>query len=233
MIEINNISKSYGSKEVLNIAHLAISKGETIGLVGNNGAGKTTLLSLILDLIKADSGTILSKGEDVSQSEEWKMYTSAYLDDSFLIGFLTPDEYFEFLGKLYEKNSADVAHFTESFEPIFNGEVRGHKKFIRDLSMGNRKKTGLVASLIGNPEVLLWDEPFSNLDPSTQMRIRATIETQKHLGTTSIISSHDLNHIYEVCERIVILDNGRIVKDALRKDTTREELFAHFGVTTY
>jgi|SRR5690554_564321 len=233
MIEIKNISKTYGNKEVLNIEHLSIAKGETIGLVGNNGAGKTTLLSLILDLIKADTGTILSNGEDVSQTEEWKMYTSAYLDDSFLIGFLTPDEYFEFLGKLYDLNAADVARFTESFESIFNGEVRGQKKFIRDLSMGNRKKTGLVASLIGNPEVLLWDEPFSNLDPSTQMRIRATIETQKQAGTTSIISSHDLNHIYEVCERIVILDEGKIVKDALCKDTTREELFRHFGVETY
>lgn len=233
MIEINKISKSYGNTEVLNIEHLAIATGETMGLVGNNGAGKTTLLSLILDLIKADTGTIFSKGEDVSQSEDWKMYTSAFLDDSFLIGFLTPDEYFEFLGKLYDMNSADVARFTEGFETIFNGEVRGQKKFIRDLSMGNRKKTGLVASLIGNPEILLWDEPFSNLDPSTQMRIRATIETQKQSGTTSIISSHDLNHIYEVCERIVILDDGKIVKDALRKDTTREELFAHFGVATY
>src|SRR5690606_652671 len=127
--------------EVLNIPHGAIAKGETIGLVGNNGAGKTTLLSLIVDLRKADTGTILSKGEDVSQTEEWKMYTSAFLDDSFLIGFLTADEYFEFLGRLYDLNSADVARFTEGFESIFNGEVRGQKKFIRDLSMGNRKKT--------------------------------------------------------------------------------------------
>ena len=230
MIEIKNISKSYDNKEVINIEHLSISQGETVGLVGNNGAGKTTLLSLILDLIKADTGEILSKGENVSTTEEWKMYTSAYLDDSFLIGFLKPDEYFEFLGKLYDLNPADVDRFTEQFESVFNGEVRGQKKFIRDLSMGNRKKTGLVGSLIGNPEVLLWDEPFSNLDPSTQMRIRTIIENQKEAGRTSIISSHDLHHIYEVCERILILDQGKLVKDILRKETSREELFGYFGV---
>ena len=232
MIEIKNIQKIYGSKEVLNIEHLAIANGEVIGLVGNNGAGKTTMLSLILDLIKADGGAVFSKGIDVSQSEAWKNYTAAYLDDSFLIGFLTPDEYFEFLGKLHDLNPSDVNVFLNSFNSVFNGEVRGQKKFIRDLSMGNRKKTGLVGSLIGKPEILLWDEPFSNLDPSTQMRIRGVIENQKLAGTTAIISSHDLNHIYDVCSRIIILDKGRVVKDALRKDTTREELFSHFGVTT-
>lgn len=230
MIEIKNISKSYDNKEVIRIENLSISQGETVGLVGNNGAGKTTLLSLILDLIKADTGEILSKGENVSNTEEWKMYTSAYLDDSFLIGFLKPDEYFEFLGKLYDLNPADVDRFTEQFESVFNGEVRGQQKFIRDLSMGNRKKTGLVGSLIGSPEVLLWDEPFSNLDPSTQMRIRTLVEKQKEAGRTSIISSHDLHHVYEVCERILILDQGKLVKDILRKETTREELFDYFGV---
>lgn len=230
MIEIKNISKSYSGKEVLNIEHLEITHGEVVGLVGNNGAGKTTLLSLILDLIPANTGTILSKGIDVSKSEEWKMYTAAYLDDSFLIGFLTPDEYFEFVGKLYDLNTSDIHSFLEKFEPVFNGEVRGQKKFIRDLSMGNRKKAGLVGTLIGHPEILLWDEPFSNLDPSTQMRVRTLIGDLKQSGTTAIISSHDLNHIYDVCDRIVILDKGKVVKDALRKDTTREALFAHFGV---
>lgn len=230
MIKIENISKSYGGKEVLQIESLSIADGETVGMVGNNGAGKTTLISAILDLIKPDTGQILSKGKDVSQTEEWKMYTSAYLDDSFLIGFLSADEYFEFLGKLYDLTAADVDRFTEQFESIFNGEVRGQKKFIRDLSMGNRKKTGLVGSLIGNPEILLWDEPFANLDPSTQMRVRTLIEKRKETGGISIISSHDLHHVYEVCERIIILDRGRIIKDSMRKDTSRDELFAHFGV---
>lgn len=230
MLEIKNLRKAYKGKEVLNIDHLAVANGEVIGLVGNNGAGKTTMLSLILDLIKADGGAVFSKGIDVSKTEDWKKYTAAYLDDSFLIGFLTPDEYFDFLGKLYNLNTSDINVFLDKYERVFNGEVRGQKKFIRDLSMGNRKKTGLVGSLIGKPEILLWDEPFSNLDPSTQMHIRAIIENQKQKSVTAIISSHDLHHIYDVCDRIIILDKGIIVKDALRKDTTREELFAHFGV---
>lgn len=229
MIKIENLSKAYDEKEVLNIPELTIEKGEILGVVGNNGAGKTTLFSLMLDLIKATEGTVLSKGNDVSQTEDWKMYTSAYLDESFLINFLRPDEYFEFVGGLFDYGKADVSAFVEKFEPIFNGEVIGQKKFIRQLSMGNRKKTGLVGTLIGNPEVVLWDEPFSNLDPSTQLRIRNII-TEYAENRTFLVSSHDLHHIAEVCTRIIILDHGKIVKDVLRSETSKEELFDFFEV---
>jgi ABC-2 type transport system ATP-binding protein len=229
MIEVRNLRKEYDGNEVLNIAHLTIDKGEILGVVGNNGAGKTTFFSLVLDLIKATEGLVLSKGEDVSKTETWKSYTSAYLDESFLINFLRPDEYFEFVGGLFNYDKAEVASFVERFEPIFNGEVIGQKKFIRQLSMGNRKKAGLVGALIGNPEVVLWDEPFSNLDPSTQLRIRNII-TEYAKDRTFLVSSHDLHHIAEVCTRIIILDHGKVVKDVMRSDTSKEELFDFFQV---
>jgi len=229
MIEIKNLRKEYNGKDVLNIENLTIEKGEILGVVGNNGAGKTTLFSLMLDLIKATEGSVLSKGNDVSKTEDWKMYTSAYLDESFLINFLRPDEYFEFVGGLFDYGKADVSSFVEQFEPVFNSEVIGQKKFIRQLSMGNRKKTGLVGALIGNPEVVLWDEPFSNLDPSTQLRIRNVI-TEYSENRTFLVSSHDLHHIAEVCTRIIILDRGKIVKDVMRSDTSKEELFDFFEV---
>ena len=227
MIEINNLQKFYNYQPVLDLPSLTIDKGEIIGIVGNNGAGKTTLFSLILDLIKASKGTVTSKGEDVSKSEDWKKYTAAFIDESFLIGFLTPDEYFEFVGNLYNLSKTDVHNFTQQFEHIFNGEIIGQKKYIRDLSKGNQKKVGIVGALIGNPEVVILDEPFSNLDPSTQLRIRTLIK-EYSTNRTFLVSSHDLNHIAEVCTRIIILDKGKLVKDVQRSDISTEELVAFF-----
>ena len=135
MIRVEKLQKTYNGNLVLDIPELTIEKGEIVGLVGNNGAGKTTFFSLILDLIKASSGKVFSKDGDVSSSESWKMYTSAYLNDGFLINFLTPDEYFEFVGGLFDISKTDVASFVSQFEPIFNGEVLGKKKFISQLSM--------------------------------------------------------------------------------------------------
>jgi ABC-2 type transport system ATP-binding protein len=229
MIKVENLSKSYDDREVLRIEDLTISKGEIVGLVGNNGAGKTTFFSLILDLIKATSGRVLSKDKDVSKSEDWKMYTAAYLDDGFLINFLTPDEYFEFVGGLFDLRKEDVQAFVRQFEPIFNGEVLGQKKFIRQLSMGNRKKVGLIGALIGNPEIILWDEPFSNLDPSTQIRVRNIVKEHAE-NRTFVVSSHDLHHIAEVCTRIIILDHGKVVRDVQNSPATKAELYEFFEV---
>lgn len=227
MIEIKDLRKIYKRTEVLNIPDLTFKKGEIIGIVGNNGAGKTTLFSLILDLIQASAGTITSKGENVSKNEAWKKYTAAFLDEGFLIGFLTPDEYFDFIGKLNDLSPVATKEFVSQFEEVFNGEITGKKKFIRDLSKGNQKKVGLISALIGNPELVIWDEPFSNLDPSTQLRIRGLINDYSD-NRTFLISSHDLNHIAEVCTRIVILDHGKIVKDVNRSEISKEALFEFF-----
>jgi len=227
MITISNLRKQYDNNVVLDIPSLNFYKGEIIGVVGNNGAGKTTMFSLILDLIRATNGTVTSKEKDVSQSEEWKKYTTAFIDEGFLIGFLTPEEYFEFLGKAYRLSKADVMNFISQFEEIFNGEILGKKKYLRDLSKGNQKKVGLIGSLIGDPEVVLWDEPFSNLDPSTQLRVRNLIRTQSE-GRSFLISSHDLNHISEACSRIIILEQGQLVKDVERQAISTEELVEFF-----
>jgi ABC-2 type transport system ATP-binding protein len=229
MIEIKGLKKSYGSAVVLDIPELRINKGEVIGLVGNNGAGKTTLIRLLMDLIKADQGAVHVKGEDVAAHESWKMFTSAFLDDSFLIGFLTPEEYFDFIGGLYNWSHTDVINFVSKFEDVFSGEVLGKKKYIRDLSMGNRKKVGLIGTLIGNPELVYWDEPFSNLDPSTQVRVRKIIAAFAD-KITFVVSSHDLHHIADVCTRIVILEKGKIVKDVQRSETSSQQLLDFFGV---
>ena len=171
MISIKNVTKSYNNNLVLDINDLNIKAGELCGIVGNNGAGKTTMFSLILDLIKADTGDIKSEDNIVSESEEWKSYTGSYINESFLIDFLTPDEYFSFIADLYDWNQGMLTSFLVQFEELFNGEILGVNKYIRDLSMGNQKKVGIVAALIGDPSVLILDEPFSNLDPTTQNRL--------------------------------------------------------------
>ena len=100
MITVRNLAKAYSGKWVVDIESLRIDEGEMIGLVGNNGAGKTTFFRLLLDLIRANKGEILVKDTNIAESEDWKNYTAAYLDEGFLIGYLTPEEYFYFTGRL-------------------------------------------------------------------------------------------------------------------------------------
>lgn len=230
MITATNLSKVYNGTKVLNIEHLDIPSGQSFGLVGNNGAGKTTFFSLLLDLIQPSTGNIFNKEITVSQSEEWKPFTSSFIDESFLIGYLTPEEYFYFIGELRNRNKADIDSFLTKFEDFFNGEIIGRNKYLRDLSKGNQKKAGIVAALIGDPEVVILDEPFANLDPTTQIRLKKLLkELSQSTGTTFLISSHDLIHVTEVCERIVVLDKGEIVKDIQTSEATLKELEDYFA----
>lgn len=230
MITVTNLSKVYNGTCVLNIEHLEIPRGQSFGLVGNNGAGKTTFFSLLLDLIQPTTGNVFNNEITVSQSEEWKPFTSSFIDESFLIGYLTPEEYFNFVGDLRNRNKADVAAFLQNFEDFFNGEILGRNKYLRDLSKGNQKKAGIVAALIGEPEVVILDEPFANLDPTTQIRLKALIrELSEKSEMTILISSHDLIHVTEVCERIVVLDKGLVVNDIKTSEATLKELEQYFA----
>ncbi len=230
MITAKNLTKKYGSQVVLNIEQLEIPKGQSFGLVGNNGAGKTTFFSLLLDLIQPSSGNIESNGISVSESEDWKTFTSSFIDESFLISYLTPEEYFYFIGELRGRNKADVNDLLSNFQDFFHGEILGQKKYLRDLSKGNQKKAGIVASFIGDPEVVVLDEPFANLDPTTQIRLKAIIkDLADKKGVTALVSSHDLMHVTEVCERIVVLNKGEIVKDIQTSAETLRELESFFG----
>lgn len=230
MIKTENLSKQYGSKMVLNIEYLEIPKGQSFGLVGNNGAGKTTFFSLLLDLIPPSTGNIINNNVQVDASEAWKPFTSSFIDETFLIGYLTPEEYFYFIGELRGENKADVNALLANFEHFFHDEILGQKKYLRDLSKGNQKKAGIVASFIGNPEVVILDEPFANLDPTTQIRLKQIIkDLAAKQGVTVLVSSHDLIHVTEVCERIVVLNKGKIVKDIETSAETLKELETFFG----
>ncbi|WP_040252940.1 ABC transporter ATP-binding protein [Psychroserpens mesophilus] len=230
MIITSNLSKKYNDTTVLHIENLEIPKGQSFGLVGNNGAGKTTYFSLLLDLIQPTTGHIKNNDVLVHESEDWKPFTSSFIDESFLIGYLTAEEYFYFIGELRGQNKADVDALVAQFADFFHGEILNQKKYLRDLSKGNQKKAGIVAALIGNPEVIILDEPFANLDPTTQIRLKSIIKNlAEKQGVTVLISSHDLLHVTDVCERIVVLEKGEVVKDLATSTETLKELEAHFA----
>lgn len=229
MIQLSQLKKQYKEAIVLDIPELEISKGECFGLVGNNGAGKTTLFRIILDLVRATSGQVTINGVDVKKDESWKSLVGAYLDEHMLLAYLTADEYFETLRKIYGLSEGDLKSHLEKFTELFNDEVLGKKKYIRDLSKGNLKKVGIAAALMGNPEVVMLDEPFENLDPSSQIRLKKLILREKEQSKiTFLISSHDLNHVTEICDRIVLLEKGKVIRDLREKSEMMSELEAYF-----
>jgi len=231
MIQVTDLQKAYNGVTVLNISELNIPQGESFGLVGNNGAGKTTFFRLILDLIEPAKGEVRIDNLKVMRNDQWKKMTGSFLDEGFLIDFLTPEEYFSFVGKLYHKTEGDITDFLVSMKDFFNDEVLGSKKLIRDFSKGNQKKIGITAALLGDPKILILDEPFTALDPSSQIRLKRFLtDLQNRYNMTMLISSHDLNHITEVCKRIVVLEKGLIVKDLQTNTDTLKELETYFAV---
>lgn len=216
---IENLKKIYGDKVALDIPELNIRSGELVGLVGNNGAGKTTLLRLVLDLIKADSGLVQSNGQNVAQSDEWKSYTGSFIDGRFLIDFYTPEEYFTFIAHLYNISEEQMNERLESFRPLMHDEILGTKKYLRDFSEGNRQKIGIIGAMMIRPKVLLLDEPFNYLDPSSQIVVaRLIAEMNRELGTTTIISSHNLSFVSDISSRILLLEKGKVIKDLLHNE---------------
>lgn len=231
MIKITNLRKSYNGIDAVNIDQLELHPCEVIGLVGNNGAGKTTLFRLILDLIRCNEGEILSKGNSITQSEDWKSYTAAYIDEGFLIDYLTPEEFFYFVGKLNQLSKADVDDFLSTYQVFFDGAILNKGKYIRDFSKGNQFKIGIIAALLGNPELLILDEPFANLDPSSQLRLVDMIKLMAmERKMCIIVSSHDINHVSEVSSRILLMEKGSIIKDIIGGESAYAEMVDYFKI---
>lgn len=255
-IQLTDLKKIFGEKTAVDIPSLEIDKGEVIGLVGNNGAGKTTLFRLLLDLQKADEGQVLlgfdeketkqtvstkpiTSAQDStsltwiapSETEVWKALTGAYIDSGFLIDFLTPEEYFDFIAKVNHLPTEQLQSFLNSMAQLMDGEILGQKKLIRDFSAGNQQKIGIIAAMIAHPQLLILDEPFNFLDPSSQNLLKKIIlDYHKQTNATILVSSHNLQHTIEISTRVILLEKGKIIKDLPNENQKAEaDLEAYFN----
>ena len=249
MITINNLKKQFGETCACDIPSFTINDGDILGLVGNNGAGKTTLFRLLLDLLKADDGTVsyvltvpAAEGMNAepasvpvltinpAESETWKQHVGAYIDEGFLIDFLTPEEYFAFLGKISGISQSEVDERLAQFERFANGEIFGQKKLIRNLSAGNKMKVGVISALLRQPRTVILDEPFNFLDPTSQLVLKQLLtDYAASRQATILISSHNLQHTVDISTRIALLEHGRIIRDLPNHEgSAGAELQAYF-----
>ena len=233
MIEAKDLLKQFGEKTAVDIPSFVINDGDVLGLVGNNGAGKTTFFRLILDLLDADRGSATIDGANPAESEDWKAGVGAYIDEGFLIDFLTPEEYFEFVGKVNGMSRDQVAERLTVFERFMAGEGMGQKKYIRDFSAGNKQKVGIVSALLSRPKTVILDEPFNFLDPSSQILLKKLLvdyAAQEH--ATILVSSHNLQHTIDISTRVALLEHGQIIKDLPNEGGSAEsELESYFEVS--
>ena len=231
MITISNLKKQFGETCACDIPSFTVNDGDILGLVGNNGAGKTTLFRLLLDLLKADDGSVLIDDVNPAESEAWKQHVGAYIDEGFLIDFLTPEEYFAFLGKISGMKQPEVDERLQQFERFANGEVFGQKKLIRNLSAGNKMKVGIISALFRQPKTVILDEPFNFLDPTSQLVLKHLLrDYAANTGATILISSHNLQHTIDISTRIALLEHGQIIRDLPNENgSANAELQEYFG----
>ncbi|MEE3445530.1 MAG: ABC transporter ATP-binding protein [Prevotella sp.] len=214
MITISNLKKAFGETVASNIPEFQVNDGDILGLVGNNGAGKTTLFRMLLDLLKPDEGSVSIDGINPTESEVWKDSTGAYVDEGFLIDFLTPEEFFAFLGRINGITQEEVDERLKPFERLAGDEVFGQKKLIRNLSAGNKQKVGIISALFMKPKLVILDEPFNFLDPSSQNVLKHVLtDYARENKATLLISSHNLAHTIDISTRIALLEKGQIIKD--------------------
>ena len=230
-IKIQNLAKQYGKNTVLDIPELTIHSGELVGLVGNNGAGKTTLMRLILDLIEATEGYVETNGNRVNEDSTWKQFTGSFIDGRFLIDFYTPEEYFNFIASVYAIDKDTLNGRLAQYQSLMHDEILGTKKYLREFSEGNRQKIGIIGAMLINPKILILDEPFNYLDPSSQMLVAKLIrQMNQQLGTTVIISSHNLSFVSEISTRILLLEKGLVIKDLVNEEgSSAQELEEYFN----
>lgn len=229
-VTLDQIVKSFDSVTVLSIDHWSLETGDVVGLVGSNGAGKTTFLRLVLDLLHPDSGDVRIDGRSVATDFGWRSRTGSYLDRSFLIEYLTVGEYCRFVGQAYGMTREESDLALQKFDRFLPASSHDRTKLIRDLSTGNAKKVGITAAMFVEPELLVLDEPFANLDPPSQIQLKDYLaEMAARDDTTMIISSHDLGHVTDVCPRISLIDHGTVVRDSRTSERTLAELKSYFS----
>lgn len=240
MIEISNLTKHYGKHPALETVSFTVSAGQVVGLLGLNGAGKSTTMNILAGCLSPTFGTVKINGFDMeSESEKAKrgigylpetpplypdMKAGEYLD--FIYGIKKAEERVAPSGSRSERKAKKTLHIEEICAKTGIEEMRG--RLIKNLSKGYKQRVGLAAALVGNPEILVLDEPTVGLDPAQIIEIRNLIAELGRSGTI-IFSSHILSEVQTLCGRVIVLQNGRIAADMgeeeLREGGSLEKTF--------
>ena len=211
MIEATNISKRYGSHLAVDDVGFSIEKGEVVGLLGPNGAGKSTIMNILTGYLSLNTGKVVIDGFDISENPESAKKRIGYLPEiPPLYIDMTVREYLNFIYNLKRVRFPKKAHIDEIMRLVGVDGVQN--RLIKNLSKGYRQRVGFAQALVGNPDVLILDEPTVGLDPKQIIEIRSLIEK---LGRnhTIIVSSHILSEIQAVCRRVIIINKGQIIAD--------------------
>ena len=233
-INISQLTKKYGPKTVLNICELTLKNGDIISLVGNNGAGKTTFLRLLLDFLNPTTGEIsfiYANGKKLNPTldEDWKRYTGAFLDKNYLIDYFTPQEYFNLITQLYEIPEHKREEIFALFHQFIGDEILKTQKLIRDFSDGNKQKIGIISAFLVASELIILDEPFNFLDPSSQYALKKILQEYNNKTQCLIImSSHNIEHCIDISQRILLLEEGKIIKDVINNEHSTEEILKSY-----
>jgi ABC-2 type transport system ATP-binding protein len=232
MIKVRNLTKNYGGNKAVDNISFTAEKGQILGFLGPNGAGKTTTMNILTGYISSTSGKAVIGGIDILEDPIAAKRNIGYLPEQPPLYFdMTVDEYLQFVYELKKSKIPRETHLSEICELVKITDMR--KRLIRNLSKGYRQRVGLAQALVGNPPILILDEPTVGLDPKQIIEIRTLI---KKLGKshTVILSSHILPEIQAVCDKIVIINEGEIVADgtleSLSKgsEMTLEQIFMRF-----
>jgi len=211
IIEIRNLHKRFGTRKAVDGIELDVSSGEIFGLVGPNGAGKTTTMRMLVTLLQPDAGEILVGGHSISRAPREVRRQIGFMPDSFgVYGDMTVQEYLDFFGACYHIHPAQRAGLIpDLLELVDLTHRRGD--MVDTLSRGLKQRLGLARVLIHDPGILVLDEPASGLDPRARIEIRELLLEIARLGKTIIFSSHILADVAELCSRVGIMENGKLV----------------------
>lgn len=207
-IEVNNLSKSFGSQKALDQVSFDVKPGEIFGLLGPNGAGKTTCIRIVLDIFKPDSGTVSVFGSNMNESKKDKI---GYLpEERGLYQDIVLEDCLIYLASLKGLSKSDASNRINVFFEKFNLEEHKKKK-VKELSKGMQQKAQLITTLVHDPELVIIDEPFSALDPVNTQMVKDILREQRNLGKTIVMCTHQMHQVEELCDRLVLINQGQSV----------------------
>lgn len=209
-IQLQHVTKTFGEQKAVNDVSFTVNRGEVVGFLGPNGAGKSTTMKLITGSLKADSGNITVSGNQVNDNIELRKQIGYLPELNPLYGDMYVKEYLQFVAGVYGFAKAKKQKADDAIQ--LTGLTAEYKKNISQLSKGYKQRVGLAAALIHNPEVLILDEPTSGLDPNQVVEIRNLIK-QQGVTKTVLFSSHIMQEVQAVCNRVIIISKGKIVAD--------------------